>query len=271
MKACVGLLSAVLFVGVLATGSAASCGTLRAGGSGAVSELLGQIGSAFEAETGIVLEVVPSLGTSGANAAVADRVLGISLAGRDLKAKEIANGLRVAAIFRTPFGLATSRHAPQNLRSGEIAQLYQADKPLWPDGLPILIVLRPVNQSDDTVLGGLFPGMAEALARVRKRNDLSLAATSQANADMGEKTKGSLVGASLTQITTEKRNLRFVSIDGVAPSLKSLENGSYPYGKGIYLIVPSVVSSEAAAFIAFLARPEAQSLLRKAGIVPGGK
>jgi phosphate transport system substrate-binding protein len=271
IKACLGLLSAVLSVGALAAGSPASSGILRVGGSGAVSESLRQMGPVFEAETGIVLEVVPSLGTSGANAAVADRVLGISLSGRDLKTKEIARGLRVAAVFRTPFGLATSRSAPQNLRSGEIAQLYQADKPMWPDGLPILIVLRPANQSDDTVLRELFPGMADALERVHKRSDLSLAATSQANADMGEKTKGSLVGASLTQVTTEKRNLRFVSIDGVAPSLESLENGSYPYGKGIYLVVPSVVSPEAAAFVAFLARPMGESLMRKAGIIAGGK
>jgi hypothetical protein len=37
--------------------------------------------------------------------------------------------------------------------------------------------------------------MAEAIQQVRKRSDLSLAATDQDNAEMGEKTKGSLVGA----------------------------------------------------------------------------
>ena len=177
--------------------------------------MLTQLAPAFEAETGIALEVVPSLGSSGANAAAADRLLGLSVATRDLTAKETARGLRVAAVFRTPFGLATSRHDLQNFRSDEIAQLYQADKPLWPDGMPILIVLRPVDDSSDTFLGGLFPGMADALARLHKRPDLSLAATDRANADMGERTKGSLIGTALTQVTTEKRNLRFVAIDGV--------------------------------------------------------
>jgi phosphate transport system substrate-binding protein len=271
IKACLGLLLAVLSLGALATGSPASGATLRVSGSGAVSELLREMAPAFEAATGIVLEVVPSLGTTGANAAVADGVLGIALAGRNLNKKELARRLKVAAVFRTPFGLATSRSDPQNLRSAEVAQLYQADKPVWPDGMPILIVLRPASQSDDTVMGELFPGMVDALERLRKRSDLSLAATSQANADMGEKTRGSLIGTSLTQVTTEKRNLRFVSLDGVAPSLENLENGSYPYGKGLYLVVPSVVSPEAAAFVAFLAGPEGKSLLRKAGIVAGGK
>ena len=270
IKACLGLLLAVISVGALASGRSASGGTLRVGGSGIVSELLTQLAPAFEAETGIALEVVPSLGSSGANAAAADRLLGLSVATRDLTAKETPRGLRVAAVFRTPFGLATSRHDLQNFRSDEIAQLYQADKPLWPDGMPILIVLRPVDDSSDTFLGGLFPGMANALARLHKRPDLSLAATDQANADMGERTKGSLIGTALTQVTTEKRNLRFVAIDGVMPSLESLENGSYPYARGIYVVVPSVVSPEAAAFVAFLTTPATQSLLRKAGIVAGG-
>ena len=108
VKIHIGLFSAVLSISALATLADASAATLKVGGTGAVTELLNQIGPAFEAETGIVLEVVPSLGTSGAKAAVADGVLGLAVAGRDLSAKETARGLTVAAILRTPFGLATS-------------------------------------------------------------------------------------------------------------------------------------------------------------------
>ena len=271
MKIHIGLLSAALSFGALAALTDVSAATLRVGGTGAATELLNQIGPAFEAETGIVLEVVPSLGTSGANAALADGKLGLAISGRDLNAKETASGLTVAGTLRTPFGLATSRKGPDNLKKDEIARLYGADKPVWPDGTPVLIVLRPVLESDNIVLGGLFPGMVEAIQQVRKRSDLSLAATDQDNAELGEKTKGSLVGATLVQITTEKRNLRFVSIDDVAPSLAGLQDGSYPYGKIMYLVVPSVVSPEDAAFLAFLAKPAGVSLLRKAGIVASGK
>lgn len=271
MKILAALLSVVLSAGAFATLTEASAGTLKIGGTGAASQALRQTAPAFEAETGIVLEVVPSLGTSGGNAAVANGVLGMSVAGRDLKKKETAQGLSVAATFRTPFGLATSRNGPDDLKSEEIARLYRADKPVWPDGTPILIALRPVDESDNIVLGSFFPHMAEAIQHLRERHDLSIAATDQDNADVGEKTKGSLIGVTLTQIMTEKRNLQFVSIDGVAPSLEGLANGSYPYGKTLYLVVPSVVSPEATAFLAFLARPAGESLLRKAGIVAGGK
>ena len=271
MKIRTGLLLAVLSFGAHAALTDVSAATLKVGGTGAVTELLHQLAPAFEAETGIVLEVVPSLGTSGANAALADGKLGLAVSGRDLNAKETARGLTVAGTLRTPFGLATSRTGPENLKRDEIAHLYGADKPVWPDGTPVQIVLRPVLESDNIVLGNLFPGMVEAIQQLRKRNDLSIAATDQDNAEMGEKAKGSLVSATMAQVTTEKRNFRFVSIDGVAPSLEGLQNGSYPYGKTMYLMVPSVVSPEATAFVAFLGKSAGETLLRTAGIDAGAK
>jgi phosphate transport system substrate-binding protein len=258
-------------ISALATINIASAETLRMGGTGAVSEMLRQIGPAFRAQTGITLEVIPSLGTGGGNAAAADGVLGISVGGRDLRQKEIERGLKVVATFRTPFGLVTPRPGPDGLRSTEIAALYGADNPSWPDGSPILIIIRPADESDSLLLAALFPGMSEAIKHLRARSDLSVAATDQDNAEMAEKTHGSLIGASLTQIMSEKRNLHFVAIDGVAPSVETYENGSYPYAKTLYFVVPATTSPEAAAFLSFTATPAGKSLLRKAGIITGDK
>lgn len=243
--------------------------TLKVGGTGAVTELLRQLASAFAAQSGIALEVIPSLGTGGGNAAVADGVIGLSVAGRDLKEKEVAKGLRIAATLRTPFGLVTSRPGPDNLDSEEIAELYRADKPAWPDGAPILIILRPVDESDNLVLASLFPGMAESIEHMRGRPDISIAATDQDNAEAAEKTEGSLVGATLTQVTTEKRDLRFVAIDGVAPSLENVADGSYPYEKTLYLVVPTELSPEAVAFLSFIETDAGEALLRDAGVLAG--
>jgi phosphate transport system substrate-binding protein len=256
-------------IGMMAVSTPAFAATLKVGGTGAVTEFLGQLASSFRDDTGIVLEVVPGLGTSGANNAVADGKLGLAFSGRPLRATEAAKGLKHAATFHTVFGLVTSRQGAENLKRSEIAALFRSDSPVWPDGGPILIVLRPVDESDNLLLENFFPGMAEALIHLRQRSDLSIAATDQDNADMAERIKGSLTGASLAQIISEKRNLRFASIDGVAATLENYQNGSYPYGKSLYVIVPSVVSREAEAFIAFLARPAAEAQLRQAGIIAG--
>lgn len=264
-----GLPAVIGLLGLTIAFSPASAATLTVGGTGAVTELLGQLAPAFKQDSGITLEVVAGLGTSGGNEALADGKLGIAFAGRDLRDKERTRGLSVSTTFRTPFGLVTSREGPDGLKSTEIAALYGADRPTWPDGTPILITLRPVDESDNIVLGELFPGLAGVLRQLRKRRDLSLAATDQDNADVAEKLKGSLNSATLTQITTEKRKLRFVSIDGVAATLENYQNGSYPYGKSIYVVVPSVISPQAEAFLAFLAKPETRLLLRDAGMIAG--
>ena len=256
-------------IGVIMVLSPALGRSLKIGGSGATNGLLSELAPAFKAETGISLEVVPGLGTSGANNAVIDGKLDMSFAGRGLRDKEKAKGLKVAATFRTPIGLVTSRDGPDGLKSTEVAALFRADRPVWPDGMAVLVILRPADETDYIVLGEHFPGFTDALQHLRKRRDLSVAATDQDNADMAEKLKGSLTGATLTQMTTEKRNLRFVAIDGVAASLENYLNGSYPYGKRLYLIVPSVISPEAEAFLAFLAGPTGEALLRRGGLIAG--
>lgn len=256
-------------IGVILASGPALSGTLKVGGTGAVTAVLGQLAPVFEAETGIKLEVIPGVGTSGANSAVADGKLGLAFAGRDLRDKEKEKGLRVAARFRTPFGLVTSRAGPDNLKRAEVVALYQADNPVWPDGMPILIALRPADESDNMIMEEFFPGMAQALQRLRKRRDLSIAATDQDNADVAERIKGSLTGATLVQIAAEHRNLRFVAIDGVPVTLENYLNGSYPYGKFLYVIVPSTISPEAQSFLSFLARPAGEALVRRAGLIAG--
>lgn len=263
------LSAGVALFAVMAVASLASAETLRIGGTGAVTEMLRQIGPAFKAETGITLEVIPGLGASGGNAAAADGMLGISVSGRDLKEEETAKGLTVAARVRTPMVLMTSRLEPDGLKREDIAAIYAADKPTWPDGSPIRIILRPAGESDNLVLVSLFPGMADAMEKARERPDLSVAGTDQDNADAAQEIEGSLIATTLTQMLTEKPDLRFLTIDGVAPTLANYENGSYPYGKTLFLVVPAEISAEAASFLSFFAAPEADALLREAGIVAG--
>ncbi|MDB5522278.1 MAG: ABC-type phosphate transport system periplasmic component-like [Rhizobium sp.] len=268
MKSFVNILSlGIALVAIISTPHLARAATLAVGGTGAVTEALMLIGPAFTKATGITLKVIPDLGTGGGIAATADGILGLAVAGRTLKEKEAAMGLKVVATFRTPFGLVTSRPGPDGLASKDIAAIYSADQATWPDGTPLRIILRPVGDSDTMVMGKLFPGLAEALETARLRPDLSVAANDQDNAAAAEKTDGSLVGITLTQIMTEKHNLRFVAIDGVLPSMASYQDGSYPYGKTLFMMVPTDVSAEATAFLSFLATPEGEAILNKVGIL----
>ena len=245
----------------------ASSETLRIGGTGAANEMIKRVGAEFTAETGVAIRVIPSLGTTGANNALADGILDIAVAGRPLNPAETAKGLTVAAEVRTPFGLATSHPKPNGFKSSEIAPLYQSDNPTWADGTPIRIILRPTTDSDTWLLGQTFPGMSAALAKIRNRADLSVAATDQDNAEMAENTPGSLVGATLTQVQMERRNLRFAPIDGTAPSLENYKSGAYPFGKTLYFVTAAKRSPADERFLAFLRSSKGIAALHEAGTV----
>ena len=114
----------------------------------------------------------------------------------------------------------------------------------------------------------MFPGMAAAIEVARQRPDVPIAATDQDNANMAERIPGSLTSSTLSQVKMERRNLRFVAIDGVEPSLENLESGAYPFAKPIYFVLPAKKSPLAERFIAFLGSPAARGALRATGNLP---
>jgi phosphate transport system substrate-binding protein len=241
----------------------ANANTLRAGGLGAVTKLLPVLYAGFgDAAT---FEVIPSLGSSGGLRALAEGALDIAVSGRPLNAEELKQGMRVVLTMRTPFVLVTSHPKPNGLKSADIAEIFRAQKSTWADGSLLRVILRPKSDTDTSILGGMFPGMVSAIESARTRQDVTIAATDQDNADAAEQIPGSLTGSTLTQIKTEQRPLRLLSIDGVAPSLEALEGGAYPFSKTIYFILPAKNNPSAEAFVAFLRSPAGQAMLRGGG------
>lgn len=90
----------------------------------------------------------------------------------------------------------------------------------------------------------------------------------QDNATLAESIPGSLAAATYTQIKMEKRNLRFLSIDGVEPTPNHLEGGSYPYASEFHFVFASSKRATLERFIAFLRSADGQKLLRDAGNIP---
>jgi phosphate transport system substrate-binding protein len=239
--------------------------TLRMGGTGAATAFLPELFAVFERSEAIKLKVIPSLGTSGGLRALADGVLDIAVSGRSLKPEELERGLAPAATIRTPFVLISSHPRPNGLDATAIADIFKSQRPTWADGSPMRIILRPRSDSDTEVLGGMFPGMAAAIAQARQRPDIPIAATDQDNANLAEQMPGSLAGATLTQIKMERRDLRFVAIDRVEPSLENFQSGAYPFAKDLYFVLPAKRAPAAERFIAFIRSPAGQTALHATG------
>jgi phosphate transport system substrate-binding protein len=256
---------ALLAAALTGGGSVARPELLRMGGNGNGTAMLPIVFAAFARDGENRLEVIPSLGHGGGMRAAADGALDVVVASRPLNPQELALGLKSVLAFRSPFGLVTSRSGAEGFKSSEIAGLFSSANARWPDGSPIRIILRPKDVTDSLVLGALFPNMKAALEQARHRHDVPIAATDQDSTQLAEQVPGSLAAAAFTQVMLEGRTLRFVSIDGVEPSLESLERGTYPYQRILYFVLPAKRSAAAERFIAFLRTPDGKTALRASG------
>jgi phosphate transport system substrate-binding protein len=260
---------AVFFSCALVAGPSAAAETLRVGGTGSAIGMLQQVGAEFTAATGGKVEVVASLGSTGAIRALADGVLDIAISGRPLKADEFAKGLRQVAMLRTAYVFATSHFKPNGLKTADLPRIVAAEKSTWADGTTIRIILRPRSEADTALQGELFAGMDKAIEAARRRAEVPTAATDQDNAALAERTPGSLAGTTATQIKTEHRNLHVVPLDGVEPTLANFESGAYRFAKNLYFIVPRNSSPEAQRLVDFLRSPQGVKALRETEILPG--
>jgi phosphate transport system substrate-binding protein len=249
----------------------AAADPLRIGGTGGAIGLMTRLAKPFLERSGTMLEVVPSLGSGGGIRAAAEGAIDIAVAGRALSDAEKAQGLTEAALLRTPFVFATSSHGPAAMTAAEIAGVYANPVTAWPDGIRIKVILRPKAEDDNAVMARHFPGIGEALAAARARGELPIATTDLDNAALAEGLDGSFIGATYMQMVTERRDLRLIAIDGVAPALDTLESGRYRYDKMLRIVVRTPPSQSVQAFLRFLHSDAGVQALRDGGCIPGGE
>ena len=134
MKRRIALVAALIGSIIGAMAGPVAAGELRIGGTGAVTDVLRALAPDFTAQTGIALVVIPSLGSSGANNAVADGQLGLAVSGRDLRDKEKARGLQVVgspAHALRPRDVTPRPGRPRERRRRRLVQVGQASVAGW--------------------------------------------------------------------------------------------------------------------------------------------
>lgn len=248
----------------LATASA----ILRTGGTGSATELLHVLGREYQKGRATAFNVVPGLGSAGGILATRDKALDLAVTARPLKADEAKGDLLAAHFARSPFVFATSHAKPGAYKVADIAHLIADPQATWPDGTPVRVILRPRNESDTGLITRHFPEVGQAIEVARKRQDVPVAVNDQENAEMAERTQGSLVAISLAQVKLEKRSLRAIDLNGVTPSLAALEGGTYPFGRDLYLVYPQSPSADVKGFIDFVRSADGARVLRQYECLP---
>jgi phosphate transport system substrate-binding protein len=255
---------------LLVAWSPARADVVRASGTGTALGTMRWLGSSFErANPGVRLQLLPSVGSSGALKAVAEGALDLGVSGRPLTASEQALGLVAIAYARTPFLFAVGPRTPvATLSAGEVARIYRGELSTWPNGERVRLVLRPRADVDTTILAAISPEMAAAVDVALAREGMVMAATNQECNQILARTPGAIGPTSLTQIFTEGSALTPVAWNGVAPTVQNLASGAYPLAKTLFVVVRAKPSPTVRRFMEFLTSAEARSVLEETGNVP---
>ncbi len=243
---------------------------VRIGGTGCALGGIIAVAQAFEEKNpGIRIKVLTSLGSGGGIKALFAGAVDIALSARPLTEAERTQGAEAIEYARTPLAFVTSKKmANVTLSLDEVAAIYRGDKPRWPDRTPIRIVLRPETDTDTKLLRAMSPAMGEAVLHALRQGGMPVASTDQDNADLLGSIRGSFGACTIAQIESEKRQLKPLMLDGVAPSLANLASGAYPYSKSFFAIAWHA-SPAAAHFLQYLQSAEGGALLRRRGHLIG--
>lgn len=239
--------------------------TVVVGGTGGALGALRTVAIWFTEATGIAVTIVPSLGTEGGLRATADGKLHVGVIGRPLREPDLARGVAEAQVWRVPLGFVTSFESPKAVGMDELAAFLDDPASIWPDGKPVRPILRPATESDYAILFKRAPSLETAIQRLRRRPELPVATTDQDALDLAERLEGSLVNATLSQVITEGRDLRFVPIDGATPNVDALESGASTLAKPMHVIRSLRTPPQGDQFLDYLRSSEGQTRLRRCG------
>ncbi|HSF95698.1 MAG TPA: hypothetical protein VLA52_11795 [Thermohalobaculum sp.] len=135
----------------------------------------------------------------------------------------------------------------------------------WFGGEVMRVVLRPHSDSDLQLAGRYFGGASETMEAARAQEGIPVAQTDQDNAEIAEQMSNSLTTGTLLQMVSEQRELWPLWIDGVAPSLETMQSGAYRYTKTLYVVHREAPDDAVRDFTAFLISDEAAAITEALG------
>jgi phosphate transport system substrate-binding protein len=239
--------------------------TLRLGGSGSTTALAKLLVAAYnQKHPQDLITVTPALGTSGGIKALHAKAVGVALMSRPLTDSE--RDLKVLEFARTPFVLAVAASNPKSdMDFVELAKIYAASNPLWPDGKRMRLVLRPPEDNDSKIISRFSPEVAASWRSALAREGAFISATDEDTITAIQRLPGALGFTTLGQILADKRPLKFLSLQGKIPSVPNIKDGSYPHYKRHFMVTDSQTTPIIERFVAFAASVEAQTLLAAHG------
>jgi phosphate transport system substrate-binding protein len=208
--------------------------TLRMGGTGGDLATMRLLADAYARQhPKTTVQIFESMGSGGAVKAVLAGALDIGLTSRAPSKDERERGLKAMLYARSPLVFAVHKDSPRTgVTRQELVALYNGE-PAGARGA-VRLILRPEFDSDTLALRRGLPELEQPLLRAYQRTGVPVAATDQDAADMIAGAPDGFCTSTLSLIIAERRPLKPLALDGVAPSTATVASGRYPLVKEFY-------------------------------------
>lgn len=247
--------------------------SLAVGGTGSAEPIVRLLFEEFrkQAPDATLNHLSPPLGSGGAAKALAAGRIDLAVIGRELTAEEAQRVGRHFRLADTAFVFASRDGQPGGGFSlDQIAAIYEGRLQAWPSGAPIRLILRPAFESDSLTLKSMSPTMDKAVTAAALRPGMVTGDNDFHTLKLIADTPGSLGPTTLGMVKTTHTPVMVMPIDGVSPSLATLQNGSYPWSKLLTVVLPLQAGALAERFAVFLRSAAAARVLQAYDYRPGG-
>lgn len=216
---------------------------------------------------GVAGDVLPALGSSGGIRALTDGKIDVALSNRMPTDKERALApLQAVTYARTPLVIAVHKGLGISaLTSAQLAALYGDGGPSFANGQRARAVLRLADATDTAIVKSISPAVAAAIEAAAGRRGVLEGTTDSDTADILERTPGAFGPSTLALIESENRPLVALTLDGVAPTLANLANGSWKPHKPLIMVLADKPTPLVQQFVAFVQSAQGRRIMAAAG------
>lgn len=208
------------------------------------------------------VRVPESIGTAGALRAVADGSIDVGLASRPLTEDERRTGLVATPFARSIVAFVANKQARvEALDDDALVDIYEGRTTAWPDGTPLVPVLREPGDSGSVVVRANAPRVWEAMETARREGRGVLCNTDQEARDALLEIEGAVGPLDVGIVRLEELPLRLLRLRGIAPEPAEVIAGRYPLVRTLWLVTRAQPGPEASAFVAWVTSEEVEGVL----------
>lgn len=263
MKRIVSLVIAAVLLCTVMVGCSKS-ESVATDGSTSMNKVIGALGEAFEADTGITV-TYNATGSGAGIQAIQEGRCDIGLSSRNLKDEEKANGLEETILAYDGIAIIVNPTNPvADLDVETIAKIYTGEITNWKEvGGNDAEIVRIGREAGSGTRDG-FESITDTKDKCQYRQEL----TSTGDVITTVASNPDAIGyASLASI---KDTVKALSVDGIVPSEETIKDGSYTVQRPFVLVTKkdTALSKSAQKFFDYITSEAANQVISGAGVVP---